>query len=122
MPSLIAIDAINTIIVRRQSAHETSFSTTTRKAMAISLKATRRPCQQMQQERRDSIVSITTILIPRRQLLSQEHQSLQCKHDGRKRETLYTGNLRQIGQIHSPDLPRRTWDQKQIIKKNELAS
>jgi hypothetical protein len=31
------------------------------------------------------------------------------------------GNLRQIGQIHAPDLPRQTWDQQQNSKK-ELAS
>ncbi len=38
-PSLIAMDAINAFIVRCQSAHKTSPSNATRKAMAISLKA-----------------------------------------------------------------------------------
>jgi hypothetical protein len=27
------------------------------------------------------------------------------------------GNLRQIGQIHAPDLPQQTWDQQQNIQK-----
>jgi hypothetical protein len=73
--------------------------------MAISLNATRQPCQQMRQERCEGIVSITAILIPQRQLLSQKHQLLQRKHEGCKKETLNAGNLRQIGQIHAPDLP-----------------
>jgi hypothetical protein len=115
-PSLIMMDAINVIIVRNRSAHEMSHSNTTRKAVAISLKATRQPCRQMQQEHRESIVSITTILIPQQQLLSQEHQLLQCKRDKRKKEILYTGKLRQIRQVHAPDLPRRTWDQQQTYK------
>ncbi len=38
-PSPIAMDAINTIIMRRQSAHKTSLLNATRKAIAISLKA-----------------------------------------------------------------------------------
>jgi hypothetical protein len=38
--------------------------------------------------------------------LSQEHQLLQRKHNGRKKKTLYVGNLRQIGQINAPDLPQ----------------
>jgi hypothetical protein len=38
-----------------------------------------------------------------------------------KKETPYAGNLRKIGQIHAPDLPRQTWDQQQNIQK-ELAS
>ncbi len=62
-------------------------------------------------------MSITTILIPRQQLLSQEHQSLQRKLDKRKKETLYPGNLRQIRRNHAPDLLRQTWDQQQNIQK-----
>ncbi len=120
-PSLIVIDAINAIIMRRQSAHKTSLSNTTRKAVAISLKGTRRPCQWTQQERHEVVVSITTILIPWQQLLSQERQLPQHKGNGHKKETLYAGNLRQIGQIHSPDLLQWTWDQQQNSKK-ELAS
>ncbi len=116
-PSPIAMVVINVIIVRRRSAHETSLSNAMRKAMAISLKATRRPCQQMQQEHLEGVVSITTIFILRWQLLSQERQSLQCKHSGCKKETLYAGNLRQILQIHAPDLPQWTWDQQQNIQK-----
>ncbi len=50
------MDTINAIIVRCQSAHKTSLSTVTRKAVAISLKATMRPCRQTQQERCESIV------------------------------------------------------------------
>jgi hypothetical protein len=88
-----------------------------RKAVAISLKATRRPCQRMQQEHCESIMSISTVLIPQQQLSSQEHQLLQHKHDGRKKEILYARNLRQIGRIHAPDLPRRMWDQQQNIQK-----
>jgi len=85
--------------------------------MAISLKATRRPCQQMQQEHRESMVSIMTILTLQQQLSSQEHQSPQRKRDGRKKEILYARNLMQIGQIHALDLPQRTWDQQQNMQK-----
>ncbi len=102
--------------MRRQSAHKTSLSNKTRKAGAIGLKATRRPCQQMQQECQEGLVSIMTILIPRRQLSSQERQLQQPKRNGRKKETLYAGNLRQIRQIHAPDLPRQTWDKQQNIQ------
>ncbi len=73
-PSQIAMDAINAFIVRRQSAHERSPSNTTRKAVAINLKATQRPCQQMQQGRCEDVVSIKTIPIPRWQILPQGHQ------------------------------------------------
>jgi hypothetical protein len=47
--------------------------------MAISLKAARHPCRQTQLERRESNTSITTILIPRQQLLTQERQLPQRK-------------------------------------------
>jgi hypothetical protein len=43
--------------------------------MAISLMATRWSHQQTQQERCEGIMSITTILIPQRQLSLQERQS-----------------------------------------------
>ncbi len=79
------MDAINAIIVRRWSAHKMSLSTATRKAVVISLKATRRPCQQTRQEHCESVMSITTILIPRQQLLSQERQLWRCKLDKIKR-------------------------------------
>ncbi len=49
MPSPIVMDPINKIIVRRQSAHKRSPSNATRKAVAISLEATRWPCWKMQQ-------------------------------------------------------------------------
>ncbi len=45
-PSPIVVDAIDAFIVRRQSAHKASLSNSTRKAMAISLEATRQPCWQ----------------------------------------------------------------------------
>jgi hypothetical protein len=114
-PSPIAIDVISAIIVRRQSAHEMSLSNATKKALAISLKATRRFCRQTQQEHCEGVVSIMLILIPRLQLLSQEHQLPQRKRNKRKKETLYRGKLRQIGQIHAPDLPRQMWGQQQNI-------
>ncbi len=60
-PSPIMMDAINTIIVRHQSAYKMSPSNATRKAMAISLKATRRPQQRTQQGRCVGVVSITMI-------------------------------------------------------------
>jgi hypothetical protein len=63
MPSPIAMDGINDIIVRRQGAHGMSLSNATREAMAISLKATRSPCQQTQQEHCEGVVSLTMILI-----------------------------------------------------------
>jgi hypothetical protein len=75
----------------------------------------------MQQVCHEVVMTIMTILILRQQLLSQEHQLLQRKHNRCKKETLYTGNLRQIGQIHAPDLLQRTWDQQQSSEK-ELAS
>ncbi len=43
------MDAINAFIVRRQSTHERSLSNAMRKAVAISLEATRQPHQRMQQ-------------------------------------------------------------------------
>jgi hypothetical protein len=60
------------------------------------------------------------ILIPRQQLSSLEGQSPQCKCNRCMKETLYVGNLRQIGQIYAPDLPQRTWDQQQNIQKKNL--
>jgi hypothetical protein len=111
------MDAINAIITRRQSAYEMSLSNAIRKAVAISLKATRRPCPQMQQEYCESAMSIMTILIPRQQLLSQEHQLPQSKRNKCKKETLNAGNLRQIGQIQAPDHQQRMWDQQQNIQK-----
>jgi hypothetical protein len=84
-PSPIAMDAINAIIVRCQSAHKRSPSNAMRKAVAISLEATRRPCQRMQQEHREGVVSITTILILRQQISPQGHQSPQVVHNKRKR-------------------------------------
>jgi hypothetical protein len=71
----------------------------------------------MQQEHRESMVSIMTILTLQQQLSSQEHQSPQRKRDGRKKEILYARNLMQIGQIHALDLPQRTWDQQQNMQK-----
>ncbi len=71
------MDTINAIIVRCQSAHQMSCLKATRKAMAISLKAIRRPCWQMQQGRCEGVVSITSIYIPQQQLLPQGYQSLQ---------------------------------------------
>ncbi len=65
----------------------------------------------------ESFASITMILIPQQQLLSQERQPLQPKRNERKTETLNAGNLRQIGQIHAPDLPQWTWDQQKNIQK-----
>jgi hypothetical protein len=81
MTSLIAMDAINAIIVRHQSTHKMSLSNVTRKAVAVSLEATRQPCQQTQQGRLEDIVSIMTILITQGWLLLQGHQSTQCVHD-----------------------------------------
>ncbi len=82
------------------------------------LEATRQPCQQTRQEHHEIVMSITTILIPQRQLLSQEHQLPQCKRNKCKKTTLYARNIRQIGQIHAPDLPQRPWDQQQNIQKS----
>ncbi len=81
MPSPIAMDPINAIIVRRQDAHEKSPLNATRKAVAISLEATRRPCWWTQQGHREGIASITTILIPRQRISPQERQSTQSVRD-----------------------------------------
>ncbi len=122
------MDAINAIIVRHQSAHKINLSNATRKAMAISLKATRRPCWQTQQERCEGGVIITTILISRQQLSSQEHQLPQCKCNKRKTEALYTRKLRQIRKIHAPDLyykrgiNNKTNKQKRTCKQNKKQS
>jgi hypothetical protein len=56
------MDAINAIFVRCQSAHEKSPSNATRKAVAISFKATRQTCRQTRQGHREGVVTITTIL------------------------------------------------------------
>ncbi len=71
------MDTIVAFIVRCQSTHKRSLSNATRKAVAISLEATRQFCQWMQQGHREGVMSITTILILRWQLLPQGHQSLQ---------------------------------------------
>ncbi len=84
MPLPIAMDAINAIIVRCQSAHKMSLSNATRKARAISLEATRQPCHRTQQEHCEGVVSITSILIPQQRLLPQGRQLLQWVHDGCK--------------------------------------
>ncbi len=68
-PSPITMGMINTIIMSHKSAHKMSSSNTMRKAVAISLEATRRACQQKQQVRCEDVM--------RRQLLSQEHQAQQ---------------------------------------------
>ncbi len=60
-PSPIAMDAINAIIVSCQSAHMMSLSNATRKAVAINLEATRRPCQQMQQGHCEGIVRVSWV-------------------------------------------------------------
>jgi hypothetical protein len=65
------MDTINAIIVSCPSAHETTLYT-------------RQPRRRTRQERRESIVSIMTILIPRQQLLSQERQTQRHKRDERK--------------------------------------
>ncbi len=59
----------------------------TRRAVAMSLGATRRPCQQTRQWSHEDIVSIMTILIPRWQSLSKEHQLLRRKHDKCKQKS-----------------------------------
>ncbi len=78
------MDAINAFIVRRQSAHKMSPSNAIRKAMAINLKATRRPCWQTRQGHREGVVSTMTILIPQWRILPQGCQLPQCVHDKRK--------------------------------------
>ncbi len=91
-------------------------SNLTRKAVAISLGATRQPCQRTQQRPCEDIVSITMILIPWWQLLSQKRQLSQCKHSKHNHEPggPLNGNLRQIGKIHASDLLRQEhWDQQQ---------
>ncbi len=106
MPSPIVLNVINAIIVRHQSSHKTNPSNTTRKAVAISLKAIRRPCQQMQQGCFKGVLSNTTKLPQRKQD--------KCNHEP---GGPLSRNLRQIGQFHAPDLPRQTWDQQQNMQK-----
>ncbi len=80
-PSLIAMDAINAIVVRRQSAHKMNPSNATKKAVATSLKAARQPCQGMWPRRCEGIVSITTILLPWQWLWPQGRQLPQRVRD-----------------------------------------
>ncbi len=80
----IAMDVINAFIARCQSSHERSPSNATRKAVAIDLEATWRPCQQTQQGHYEGVVSIIMILIPQWQILPQGCQSPQSVHDERK--------------------------------------
>ncbi len=61
-------------------------SNATRRAVAISLGATRRSCQRMQQRHHEDVVSIMTILIPQQQSSSKEHQLPQHKCDKRNQE------------------------------------
>ncbi len=72
-PSPIVMDAINAIILQRQSTHETSLSNA-------------QPHQQTQQGCNEGAMSITTILIMHQQLLSQEHQSPRRKHNKHNHE------------------------------------
>ncbi len=80
----IAMDAINTFIVRRQSTHKRSPSNATRKAVVINLEATRQPCQRTWQGHCEGVVSITAITIPQWWILPQGRQSPQNVCDERK--------------------------------------
>jgi hypothetical protein len=81
------MDVINAIIVMRQSAHEMSPSYAMRKAMAISLEATRQPCRQTQQrhcEYHDNTHPKTAIIVTRASISVMQAQQTQhkCnKHD-----------------------------------------
>ncbi len=61
-------------------------SNATRRSVAISLGATRRPCQRMQQRHCEDVASTTMILIPGWQSSSKEHQLRKRKHDKRNKE------------------------------------
>jgi hypothetical protein len=77
-----AINAITNHNGRNQRNHcEMRPSNATRKAVVISLKATRRPLWRMWQGHCEGNVSITTILIPQWQVLPQGCQSLQSVYD-----------------------------------------
>ena len=89
------------------------------------LNATGRPCQRMQQECLEGVVSITTKLIARQRLLSQgRHRRNACTSKQTEGPSL-TGSLEQIGQIHAPDLLRRNRQdqrkQKQAAKTSAAA-
>jgi hypothetical protein len=74
------MDAIDAIIVRHQRCRETNPLNAKRKAKAVSFEATR------QQERCEGVVTITTKLIARQQLLLQVRQLPQNKHDKHSHE------------------------------------
>ena len=59
----------------------------TRRAVAMSLGATRRPRRRTRQRSREDVVSITMILIPWQQSLSKERQLPRRKHDERKQQS-----------------------------------
>ncbi len=61
-------------------------SNATRRAVAISLGATRWPCPQTWQRCRENVVSIMTILIPQQQSLSKERHLPWCKRDKHNQE------------------------------------
>ncbi len=61
-------------------------SNPTRRAVAISLGATRRPCQQTWQRQHEDVMSIMVMLIPQQQSLSKERPLPQCKRNKRNQE------------------------------------
>ena len=89
------------------------------------LDATGQPGQQTQQECREGVVSITTKLIVRRQLLPQWRHCRNSRALKRTGGPSLTGSLEQIGQIHAPDLLRRNRQdqrkQKQAAKTSTAA-
>jgi hypothetical protein len=97
------MDAINAIIVMHQSAHEMNPPYATRKAVAISLKATRRPRQQTQQGHREyhnNTHPATTIIVTGASIATTQAQRTQHKRE----ECDHEPDLRQIRKIHAPDL------------------
>ncbi len=88
MPSMRAMDAINSIIVKCQSTHKTSIQLMQQgEPWKMSLGATRRPSRQTRQRSCEDAVSITTILIPQQQSLSKERQLPKRKHNKRKQQS-----------------------------------
>ena len=100
MPSPIAMDAIDAIIARRQSAHEASPSNATRKAVQGGLT---NKCDK-------GVVSNTMKLIPH---VDNRHRCVNRRNVSTKNATMKlgdprTGSLGQIRRIHASDLPRQS--------------
>jgi hypothetical protein len=102
----ITSNAIDAIIVMRQSAHEMSAPQNQQRRLWQSASE---PQGSLEEGHCESVMSITTILILQQQSLSQMQQLPQQKRDKHNHEPggPLNKNLRRIWQIHASDLPQQ---------------